>query len=962
MSCCNCLEIEILNDVPSFPDSLKDNGRILLDLPGSNIIEQYKSVEELIVDGIETEEVTDIQVPTTRRNTILAERTLGKNKVSDTERGYDCIVKDGPSIKRFIRLFFVGGGDGSRAYRVRLDYGGQHWLKRASSMFLDEIPYPIFRFNESNFNTFNARSGYVDGDEGVFFPLVNFGRFANNNNLVLEDFRPHLSKLMILQKGFCKMGWNFASPFFESTQGRKMINYILSPDYGASPTLIEQNKFQAKLDSNLKFTEEEFDNGDVFEPIGEGQFVGTGWHRFIVELRGSYWGGATNNERGLIITIAVWRPGEGWAYLDSHMEPSGAPRTGQGAKLNIRLEAETFVRPGEYVSAFINELGGGTLNISESSFSNVPIRVIPVEGQEIDLRKYIRRETFLDFFKSCIHLINGKIVTDWINKTVTLYAPWDAEYYDESIEGFYLDQIKDWTDKIIPRTEDASLGSIETNRIQVLRFKPSTDKHIGDKGLDGNDGMYSQRVDLGPDFVDDVTEIESTLFEPTLNDVMNDYRFDVAPILTNPPLIVPFMLDNTEGDLSWDIKPRVLIWAGNVKQVESSGLGRRYWRFKGSTQDRVPLAYQKAVGYVDDDVTIEIPSDSISFEPGENSHYGLFYERELKNKVFNNIHSFQAIISGYEYDITNFRHLYQGFYNGDPFFFRLLEISGKRTCSNAPVQVLARPDGFIGDTCGTSITEYVVNEAQIRIKYDPDTREIKAERVSTRISSPISVDDLSVSKDGGATFTPYTENDPVSHDGDVIFRRNVVFSDNSGSQLVEAVANINAVCYNLVGISVDYDPDTGTASASAEDDITSTIDTDNWTVSIDGASDVAYTPGTELSGFTTLFFERIVSFTDTCQSQVIQRSLEIDQAECQNRPVISWDEVGDCVYTFSIDETDVASAIRFVHFQIYNPLTDKWRDWNGSLVRGLSGTIARAKITYEDNCPDSIIEEPCPSA
>ena len=162
-------------------------------------------------------------------------------------------------------------------------------------------------------------------------------------------------------------------------------------------------------------------------------------------------------------------------------------------------------------------------------------------------------------------------------------------------------------------------------------------------------------------------------------------------------------------------------------------------------------------------------------------------------------------------------------------------------------------------------------------------------------------------------------------------------------------------------IEVDINHEANTILAFALDTVESTIDTDVWTVEIDGAATVPYTPNTLISGFTTVLFNRVINYTDHCPEQVLQSAYRAELVECDNRPVLEWNEIADCLYVLQINTTNVDSNIGMTFFQVYNPHTQKWNPWNGSPIRGEDGVKARVRILYQGDCPPSTIEVECPS-
>ena len=157
---------------------------------------------------------------------------------------------------------------------------------------------------------------------------------------------------------------------------------------------------------------------------------------------------------------------------------------------------------------------------------------------------------------------------------------------------------------------------------------------------------------------------------------------------------------------------------------------------------------------------------------------------------------------------------------------------------------------------------------------------------------------------------------------------------------------------------MSYDEGKNEVSATGAGSFNSPISSDTWTVEIDGAAAVAYTQGDVISGFSTVKFNRNVSFSNSCQDVQVSETLEAEAPICANSPALEFVEVSDCVYDLQVTGSD--SPICAIYYEISRDGGANWYAWDNRPVNGEVGMIARATVMYCDHCPPTYLQENCP--
>ncbi len=968
MSCCNCLSIRVDGEY--------------LDLPENFALETYKRREDTTRIGTSGNLLAvEASIPATSKNKSLAGDILNPGTVSPTYRPKPCVVKENGETLEFSQIQFSGAEDQADTISFTLFQGEKHWIDQAAATQLPDIDeLGSYTFTKSFLDSNHQNDAqYADGDLGVWFPLVNYGRFLRGRDInwnednnpdqapvefsesqvTVEDFRPLFHVLSVLQKGFCHIGWNFVCPILETPTGRRIGAYLLDEKLGTDPDFLATAKFEATLSEYNDITSGFFDTEvlDGANNFENGRFSRAGVHDLTIVLRGtqSVFEDREGVEPGT--KLFVYKYEADGTVSEVLLE---VPINGRSFNDLFSLEGIELVQ-GQYIKAYI-EVRGVRVQIDEARFYNKPKKVIITRGTEVNIPDIIGNYNFLDFIKGVAHLINGRTVTDKINNTVYLYAPTDVEFYGDNTEGFRDSTYEDWTDKITPDSRSVVWENSTVQRFQKFAFQNSNDPAIDALNLEDGTDYLERLVDLGTEFQGGTNEDRNPFFEPTVNEQMTVFFPDyITDGNANMRPYVPQMLDNDQLKLSFDIGPRLVYFAGMVTQENEAGTKSSYWRYENATAQAIPYAYQ--VPNEDVFISGQRPSVRLAYGNYEGlDFYDLFYRDDLLSRLLTPRHSYQIKLSGKQYREENFRKPKRIFYNDRTYLATLEEIPSRLTCSSGSLQVIVRPDAFVGDYCGTGTVGETtpINQPRIDITIDFDGGLIRAEADNGQITSTIDTDSWEYSTDDGETYTSYTPGTDLSGESRVIFKRSVTFTDSTPEKVVTKVADFTSLCSNTPGLSVSFDEITGEVLATKTGEFNSTIDTDSLFVTVDGGTETSYTEGNTITGFSSVVFRRVVTYTNACPDSEVTASFDATVQPCQNSPAIVYTEVATGVYDISIGGT-TQSVIAYSDIQVSYDNGATWSVWDRAPVIP-SGTFkTRAIIHYTDDCKSQTIEAGCPS-
>jgi len=702
----HCTAIEIIN-IPEWigPEYLIQ-GRLFLDIAESNqSIPQNIRTEELTdFNKIQVSELIGIDLPRTPVNDAVLKNIADPNTWR-RKNGIQVRAWQGANLLIQNRMFLITF---SNTYQIELRLSEDHWAIASNRLKLVDLDLGTFEFSKSNVEAVQDNNAkYLDGDIGIWFPLVNFGGTYRRGYIIPEDYRVHHHILPILKAGFCALGFTFESPIFESDVWRHVLAYLLSKTYGPlkernfKVAISEDKVFpipgnRVVLSNRLEFEDIIFDPQSQYD-IVEHEFSGGSNGRFYVKLDFSLYRGFNAIPRVLEIIVNLRRENEQDEEILATFSYKNTLRVDTTYDFTASLISgivQTTQQDRVYVELLIStdNINGSVLTLRQGgTFYNEPKFNLYSEGDIIDIAKLINPEyTFAEFFKGLLHPISGLIKTDWVTKTVSVF-PYRTiqDYYGEQIEGFYKDEFIDIQSYVSPGSLKSSTEEINKERFIYLGFKKSTDPSIEQLDLPDDEGLFSNTIDLGDQFLDETIRNENPFFEPTLNKQWNGIgEQTVAPS-------VPHMLDNDRGELSFDIKPRLLYAHGKtfMRNVDANQLAA--FRYDGNYIANVPLAYQRLDGFQEQ---ILNPADLYPFDrmlvygKDENDFYNHFWRHRIYKLFSSDKLEFLVHLDLNKIDLWSLRNKYVFVYEDMPVNARISEIKDFKGCSDVMTPVVFVPD------------------------------------------------------------------------------------------------------------------------------------------------------------------------------------------------------------------------------------------------------------------------------
>lgn len=934
--------VEVVDSIQA-PTHLKSGSRVFLDL-GEFGVNMSKAASKLTEGKVIDEVITGGAVPFSQLNDIVFYKYSNNNLIDNQRTPLTVnVFLDGATINA-AELWILNVNDESQVYEVEIRRGAAHWLQGADDKFLNSINFGTFEYTQPNVIANWANNEYTNGTTGVYFPVCDYGQFyaevpfSTQQYVHIEDLRPWFHALYVLQKGFCEIGWNFECPALETSFGRTLITYILKENFGRGEARRNTRLFKARTDGIVvvqgivQLNIEDFDNGNYFD----GQyFNGPGLHNFFYQGVATVvnpTASAINAEIGFIFDEAG----------NQQLIPVIVQSIPAGSTVNININISLSSIPifdvwriGVYMLAT-----GGTIS-TEGVFYNEVIEAALEDGDTIILKDEIHPDyTLLDFTKGIQHLLKGRFVTDWVNKTVTLYTPYDVDFYGDSITGFYQDTVEVLTPRILEETRQQAIKESRRKRYYEIGFSDSKDNYIDSLDLDDDIPIFGKRIDFGSDYAAGTKKDENPFFEPTYNKSKELFA------ASKDELDLPALWDNNENERSAEIGPRILIAYGYEPQMD--GVTEKDWNFEGTEQQDFPYAFQVAnaevlSGAITQELTYR--DDGIYQYTWKKDLFTNEYSAELKLKLLTNIH---------EYKAENFRNRKEIYYKGRTFLARADEVTD---FDSEQATYLFLPIPTISDECNIGSSTVCVNNPAITVTPDLANDRVKAVGDDTDVASAIDTSTFEYTIDGGSNWLPYTPDTWITGEPNVIFRRILTFTDTCPDAYVSANYNIGSECNNEAAIELTYDGGTNTIEANGTENFNSPVSSDTWEVNEDGGGYIGYTEGASVSGFTTITFRRTIVFTNSCPDVVITSTYTVPdgEAQCNNAPTIEISAYGECVNDIAIGGT-TSSTIFMSIIQISRDGGTTYFDWDRQPFECDPNIIIKAVVKYTDACPETQLQ------
>ena len=722
-----CTKITVYGLSPEASNRLDGAIEAVLDIPTDFALRLSKDVERLsLLNKISTEGVLGFSLPYTPTNDAVFVDFATPLTVDNTIVFYTVSVVVADHGIRFDRLLVKGKNEQSKTWELELRRSPDHWIELASQVKINQLNYGTAVMSVASitgtwaFPVFNG--SYTDPSSGqrpVYWPLVDYGGWCdlseapqgaegNFKSVAVEDFRPFLSLPYIVINGFCQIGWTLEGVIFDTDWMKRLWVYALRQDYYIASK--RGGRFTAR-----RFVRKHWQNsiGDYFtlDEIIEtypgltipGFYAGIKnipnvslQYRF--QMQGEF-----HNDRALPF-VAVF----GVYEMDNHA--STPDFTGEllstetlivefapNEKKMVIFDQEVILKPGQRGAIHIAVTPTSTPGFFIEPGVHVTVRPSNMSLMSDDfpvISECVSGETsVLDWLKAIVHLVNGRLETDWETKTLTLHPNKRSDVFGDIVPGFLLDEevAIDISEQIVVDSIQIKPVRPDLKRYTSLEFAKTTDAYIGSLNL--TQPAHSRKLVNGVDLPDE-TEIDANpILEPTLEGQPNGIASGNGNM--NPLPYLPRLWDNTDGQRSFAISPRILYAFGVVQQINPEPVQDAN-EFTSFFFDTVPNPTDTGLvtdfGYATQLPTWEMtPAPTVAgnvvfgteeFDLFVNFYLG--YTQDARGGTLLDLLLFMKMKDYVGYD---FRRLFAFKYNGIPMRVPMVGIRDFASCSDIPTPV-----------------------------------------------------------------------------------------------------------------------------------------------------------------------------------------------------------------------------------------------------------------------------------
>ncbi|MCS7036374.1 MAG: hypothetical protein NZM41_06885, partial [Saprospiraceae bacterium] len=587
----------------------------------------------------------------------------------------------------FTRMYVIERNDANGTWEVEFDLGEQHWSEAASNKRVNTIDFGAFDLTYANILSSWAQPAYqVDyapetggANKAYYWPVVDYGDWVDRTEpdqnseapqkiVAIEDLRPHISLVYLLKRGFAEIGWTLKGDLLETNWLRRLWVYLLKPAYyeGVGADGIRYGKFcrivGRTTNQDLEVTRTLPPN-KPFIYFRSLDFAGSATATLPHAGQPNQWLLGIKNELPFrarfrfsikceIETVAI--PAIARVINFNVQEVSGAQNnswTGEILSEDVALELqpnskhflsadfEFELNPNQKAAInWASALGADAFIVKKGLwFRCEPANKSLVRGDKVQVGPMLREDiTLLDVLKAALHLVNGRIYTDYVRREIEISPDRSVRVYDEQVAGFLKEgePAIDVRDDVIAGSARIRFKRNDLKRYTLFAFKQSNDAYI--RSLPAQLPPHARRVSNGDDLPDEVERIENPLFEPTLEGQSDKLKVQAYTFVSQgrteyaPRPYLPRYWDNEDGERSFDIGPRVVFAFGYVKQKNPRPLsqsladtyGTLFWDTNTASTSTFGYATQLRTWPIEPTPSLD---GSVVFDGERNNLFAIFY-------------------------------------------------------------------------------------------------------------------------------------------------------------------------------------------------------------------------------------------------------------------------------------------------------------------------------------------------
>ena len=592
-----CTEITVYELSPEASNRLGGASEATMDTPVDFSIRLSKDVERLsILNRISTEGALGFSLPFTNTNDAILADYATPLTLDNRKKYYPVSVRVGGHTLQFDRMLVKGKNHRNQTWDLELRRSPDHWIELASQLKINELDYGTFVMSRSaiiaNWDLPVYEGDYKDPNTGqrpYYWPLVDYGGWVDQTevpqgaegrfkSVAVEDFRPWLSFPYILRAGFCAIGWSLDGVILDTDWMKRLWVYALRQDYYIASKRggrIVGRRFIRHQWTNQPgqfLTIDELIEGVVAWQIpnlyaGIENITGVAL-KFRFQMQGQF-----HNDRALPFTAI-------FIVYEMDDDPTDPDFTGEiigtesliidfapNEKKMVIFDQEVVLKPGQRGAIHIGTVPSTGFYVE----SGLHVKITPANQSLMTddipvVSECVSDETsVLDWLKVLVHLCNGRIETDFDTRTLTVYPNKKADVFGEVVPGFLLDEqpALDIEPLIIPTSIQAKPVRPDLKRYSRLEFASSSDAYIDSLSL--TEPAHSRTLLNDVDLPNEIESDANPIVEPTLEGIPNDIASGAGN--RHPLPYLPRLWDNTEGERSFAIGPRMLYAFGLIQQI-----------------------------------------------------------------------------------------------------------------------------------------------------------------------------------------------------------------------------------------------------------------------------------------------------------------------------------------------------------------------------------------------------------
>ena len=714
-----CTEIRVLSLSKEASNRLGGVTDVLLDIPKSFSLRLSKDVERLSqLNKITTEGVLGFSVPATDVNDAIFLDYETPLTVNNRAHFYSVSVIVAGTPLNFNRLIVKQKSNNNSQWDLELRRSLDHWIELASHYTIDQIDFGTFPLNRDSVTTGWPAYKHRGGEfiRKTYWPVIDYGGWCdltpvpqgatgNYKSVAVEDIRPLLAYNWLLQQGFCNIGWTLTGIIFDTDWSNRLWVYALRQDYYRASNKggrITGRRFARKRWQNLTLDYLTFD--ELVEGLVPWQVPGdlagiknvpnvTLQYRF--QMQGEF-----HNDRALPFTavFAVFEVTGNdtlYQFTGEVLSESLIVEFEPNQKKMVLFDMVVTLKPGQMGAIHIGVTPDTDGFYIEKGLhvSITPDNKSLMTGDIVNVSECVYEYSLLDWFKAYVHLCNGRVETNWETRTVTIHPNKKSTVFGDVVPGFLLEEqpAEDISALIVANSVQPKPIRPDLKRYTRLEFASSTDAYIGSLNL--TEPAHSRKLLNGIDLPDETEQEQNPLIEPTLEGVPVGIASGAGG--RHPLPYLPRLWDNTDGNRSFAIGPRVLYAYGVIRQVNPAPV-TAIDELTSFFFDQIPNNENDGLvedfGYVS-----QLPTWDITPAPDiyPNVVYGsqpvdlfsIFRITMTQEARGGNIMDVLMFLSMTQYSDENFRTLKKFSYNGIPVRVPMIGIRDFASCSQIATPV-----------------------------------------------------------------------------------------------------------------------------------------------------------------------------------------------------------------------------------------------------------------------------------